>query len=46
MLCPVGQPLLLIERLFIRQDGKRIGYSQQYSLSEFGQLQGTSGNHI
>lgn len=46
MLCPVGQPLLLIERLFIRQDGKRIGYSQQYSLSEFGQLQGTSGHHI
>ena len=44
--CPVGTPLLLIERLFLRQDGKRIGYSMQYSLGQFGKLEGTSGHHI
>lgn len=46
MQCAEGEPLLLIERIFIRQDGKRIGYSQQYSLSQFGKLAGTSGHHI
>lgn len=44
--CSVGKPLLLIERIFIRQDGKRIGYSLQYSRSDFGILTGTSGHHI
>ena len=46
MQCPVGKPLLLIERIFIRQDAKKIGYSLQYSCEEFGKLQGTSGHHI
>lgn len=46
MLCPVGEPMLLIERLFIRQDGKRIGYSVQYSRGPFGKLMGSSGHHI
>lgn len=44
--CPVGTPLLLIERIFIRQDEKKIGYSMQYSLGEFGKLQGSSGHHL
>lgn len=44
--CPVGEPLLLIERIFIRQDGKKIGYSVQFSRGSFGKLQGTSGHHI
>ena len=42
--CREGQPLLLIERLFIRQDGKRIGYSMQYGRGEFGTLCGSSGH--
>ena len=46
MQCPVGYPLLLVERIFVRQDGKRFGYSLQYSSSEFGKLEGTSGCHI
>ena len=41
--CPVGAPLLLIERQFIRQDGKCIGYSMQYRKGSFGKLQGSSG---
>lgn len=44
--CPVGTPLLLIERTFIRQNGKRFGYSMQYSLGQFGKLEGTSGHQI
>lgn len=46
MQCKIGEPLLLIERIFVRQDGKRIGYSLQYSHSDFGRLHGTSGHHI
>lgn len=45
MECPVGTPLLRLERTFIRQDGKHIGYSIQYRLGEFGTLRGSSGNH-
>lgn len=44
--CHVGEPLLLIERIFIRQNGKKFGYSRQYSRSSFGKLRGTSGHHI
>lgn len=44
--CQVGDPLLLTERIFIRQDGKRFGYAQQFSRSQFGKLKGTSGHHI
>lgn len=46
MQCPIGEPMLLIERTFIRQDGKRIGYSMQYSLGPFGKLKGSSGHHL
>lgn len=44
--CAVGAPLLLIERIFIRQNGSRFGYSMQYSLGDFGKLEGISGHHI
>lgn len=44
--CAAGTPLLLIERTFIRQNGKRIGYSMQYSLGDFGKLEGISGHQI
>ena len=44
--CQEGEPLLLIERFFFRQNGKRIGYSRQYRQGRFGKLQGTSGVHI
>lgn len=45
MECPVATPLLRLERTFIRQDGKHIGYSIQYRLGDFGTLRGSSGNH-
>lgn len=41
--CPEQTPLLLVERVFIRQDGKKIGYSMQYSRRSFGRLHGVSG---
>jgi len=44
--CASGTPMLLVERIFVRQDGKRIGYSVQYSHGEFGCLKGTSGHHL
>lgn len=44
--CPEGTSLLLIERIFIQQNGKRIGYSMQYNLGQLGKLQGKSGYHI
>ena len=44
--CEVGIALLLIERIFIRQDGKRIGYSMHYSKCPWGALHGTSGHKI
>lgn len=46
MHCAIGEPLLLIERIFIRQDGRRIGYSMQFSRGEFGKLRGSSGHHF
>lgn len=45
MQCEAGSPMLLIERIFIRQDGRRIGYSMQFSRGEFGKLRGSSGHH-
>lgn len=44
--CPVGTPLLLIERIFIRQNGKRIGYSIQYRYGQYGTVRGTSGHQV
>lgn len=44
--CAEGEPLLLIERIFVRQNGKKIGYSLQYSRSQYGKLNGTSGHHL
>lgn len=41
--CAPDTPLLLVERLFVRQDGKKIGYSMQYSRKSFGRLHGVSG---
>lgn len=41
--CPEQSPLLLVERVFVRQDGKKIGYSMQYSRKSFGRLHGVSG---
>ena len=41
--CGEQTPLLLIERLFVRQDGNKIGYSMQYSRKAFGRLHGVSG---
>ncbi len=46
MECPLGEPLLLIEKAFILQDGKCIGYVRQYSRSSYGRLHGTSGVHF
>ena len=45
-LLPHREPMLLIERTFIRQDGKKIGYSVQFSRGQFGKLQGSSGHHF
>lgn len=44
--CTPGEPLLLTERIFIRQDGSRIGYSRHYSTQPFGALQGSSGHRF
>lgn len=41
--CPEQTPLLLVERLFVRQDGKKLGFSRQYSRRSFGRLHGVSG---
>ena len=41
--CEPGEPLLLIEKTFIRQYGTKIGYSLQYSSKSFGRLHGVSG---
>ncbi len=37
------EPLLLIKRIFITQEGIRIGYSKQYWRAPYGELQGFSG---
>lgn len=42
--CPPSEPLLLTERIFIRQDGIRIGYSRHYSRQPVGMLHGISGH--
>lgn len=44
--CPQGSPMLLIERVFIRQNGRRFGYSRQYSQGDYGKLKGSSGHQI
>ena len=43
--CSRDTALLLVERVFIRQDGKKIGYSMQYSRKSFGRICGVSGPH-
>lgn len=42
--CREGTPMLLIERVFIRQNGRPFGYSRQYSRGEYGTLKGSSGH--
>ena len=44
--CPEGEALLLVEQVFIRQDGTHIGYAQRYSRQAFGKLCGISGHRI
>ena len=41
--CQVGDPLLLVERIFIQQNGNRIGFAQHYSCQPYALLRGTSG---
>lgn len=43
--CAPGTPLLLIERIFLRQNGKKVGYSQHFRMSQYSKLKGTSGHH-
>lgn len=42
--CPEGTPLLLIEQIFIKQGGTRLGYQMHYIRSPHGKLAGTSGH--
>lgn len=44
--CNVGDALLLTERTFITQDGRRIGYSLYYSRGQLGKLYGTAGYKV
>ena len=41
--CREGESLLLIERIFIQQDGSRIGFAQRFSRQPYAKLRGTSG---
>ena len=41
--CKKNEPLLLISRTFITQDGKRIGFSKEYLRQPYGCLSGYSG---
>lgn len=41
--CDINEPLLLLEQLYLRQDGKPISYSMRYSKAPFNSLRGTSG---
>lgn len=41
--CPRSDPLLLIKRLYLKQEGTPIGYSEQYLLQPMGELRGVSG---
>ena len=43
LLCQEGDPLLLVERIFIQQNGHRIGFAQRFSRAPYAKLQGTSG---
>ena len=42
--CPEGTPLLLIEQIFLQQDGSRVGVQHHYSRAPRGKLTGTSGH--
>ena len=42
--CPQGEPLLMIEQVFIQQDGSKIGYQVHYSRGPYGRLTGGSGH--
>ena len=44
--CRIGEPLLLVERIYIQQNGKRIGYALHYSRQPYGALKGTSGYRL
>ena len=41
--CGRDEPLLLVNRIFVTQEGMRIGYSKQYLREPYGELQGFSG---
>lgn len=41
--CPVGEALLMIERIYIHQDGKRMGYALRYARQPYGKLHGEAG---
>ena len=42
--CNEGEPLLLVEQVFVQQDGRKIGYLMHYSRQPYGKLVGTSGH--
>lgn len=44
--CEEGEPLLLVEQIFIQQNGKRIAYLKHYSRQPYGKLTGTSGHKL
>lgn len=43
LLCQEGDPLLLVERIFIQQNGRHIGFAKRYSRGTHAKLRGTSG---
>ena len=43
LLCQAGEPLLLVERIFIQQNGSRIGFALHYSRQPYALLHGISG---
>lgn len=43
LLCQEGEPLMLVERVFVHQDGSKIGYARRYIRSPYAYLKGTSG---
>ncbi len=44
LLCREGDPLLLVERVYVQQDERKIAYSRFYARQPYGALSGTSGN--
>lgn len=42
--CPEGEPLLLVEHVYIQQDGRHIGYLRHFLRQPQGKLTGTSGH--